>query len=332
MSDDALRFGSMPYDQFRGLIEGRVTIGGTPVRYTTSTLATEIFERMIRRREFDVAELGWTYYLRTLDSDAPPFIALPVFPARVFRQSAIFVSTASGIERPADLAGARVGEFATYGHDAGVWAKGIFADEHGIAPGAMHWVIGGLDRPMAPIDYIPFRHPGDVDVRGTPAGADLGKLLEAGELDALISGNVPRAILDHSPRVRRLFPDYRAVEEDYYRRTGIFPPAHLLVMRRELVEQRPGLARLVYDACTASKAEAMQHQALGRATNFVTAMQPWMNDLADRDADLLGADPWAYGVAANRIAAGTFLRYHHEQGLSRRFTVDEVFAPELQET
>ena len=110
MKTNPLRFGSMPYDQFRGLLEGRVPINGAPVQYTISTLATDIFERMIRGREFDVAELGLTYYLRTLDSAERPFIALPIFPARVFRQSAIFVSTASGIEHTADRDNALLGE------------------------------------------------------------------------------------------------------------------------------------------------------------------------------------------------------------------------------
>ncbi|GAB3808973.1 4,5-dihydroxyphthalate decarboxylase [Humibacter antri] len=327
-----LRFGSMPYDQFRGLIDGRVTIDGAPVASTTSTLATEIFERMIEHHAFDVAELGLTYYLRTLDAEERPFVALPIFPARVFRQSSVFVNTASGIEHPADLAGARAGEFATYGHDAGVWVKGILRDEHGVDPGSMRWVIGGLDRPMTPLDYIPFRHPDGVDVRMAPPGADLSAMLEAGELDVLFSGNVPRPILERSPRVRRLWPDYRHVEEDYYRRTGIFPPAHVLVMRSELVEERPGIARQVYDACARSKAEALQRGTLGRVTNFATDMLPWANDLADRDTELLGDDPWAYGVARNRKAVDTFLRYHSEQGLSPRFAVDELFAPELLDT
>jgi len=279
-----------------------------------------------------VAELGLTYFLRTLDTEERPFLALPVFPARVFRQSAIFVNTSAGIARPEDLAGKRVGEFVMYGHDAGVWVKGILQDEHGVRPESIRWTVGGLDRPLAPIDYVPARHPDDVDVRTAPDGVDLATMLEAGELDALISGNVPHAFLQGSPRIARLFPNYRAVEEDYYRRTGIFQPAHVLVIRRELVQQRPGIARLVYDACTASKEQALQRQALGRVVNFATEMLPWENDLADHDAAVFGDDPFAYGVAANRTALEAFLRYHHEQGLSRHFTAQDTIVPELWET
>ncbi|WP_227488065.1 type 2 periplasmic-binding domain-containing protein [Brachybacterium subflavum] len=327
-----LRFGSMPYDQLRGLIDGSVTVDGRPVQYTTSTLATEIFEGAIVRREFDVAELGLTYFLRTLDTEEHPFLALPIFPARLFRQSAVFINTDAGITRPEDLTGKRVGEFVMYGHDAGVWAKGILHDEHGVRPETMHWTTGGLDRPLVPADYVPARHAAGVDVQSAPQGADLGRMLEEGQLDALVSGNVPRAFLERSPSITRLFPDYRGVEEDYYRRTGIFPPAHVLVIRRELVEERPGIARLVYGACTASKNQALRRQTLGRVVNFATELLPWANSLADRDVDVLGNDPFAYGVAANRTALDTFLRYHHEQGLSRRFSVEEVMVPELRQT
>src|SRR5690625_6907331 len=136
---------------------------------------------MIRRREFDVAELGLTYFLRTLDTEERPFLALPVFPARVFRRSAIFVNTSAGIARPEDLAGKRVGEFVMYGHDAGVWAKGILQDEHGVRPESIRWTVGGLDRPLAPIDYVPARHPDDVDVRTAPDGVDLATMLRSEE-------------------------------------------------------------------------------------------------------------------------------------------------------
>ncbi|RKR76458.1 4,5-dihydroxyphthalate decarboxylase [Frondihabitans australicus] len=337
MSPARLRFGSMPYDMLRGLIDGDVTVDGDRVEYTTCDLATDVFEPMIRDQAFDVAELGLTYYLRTLDAAAaagttPPFVALPVFPARVFRQSSIFVREGGGIDRPADLAGRRVGEFALYGHDAGVWAKGVLADEFGVDPASMSWIVGGLERSLPPADYVSQPRPDGVAVSTATRGADLGAMLEQGEIDALFSGNVPRAVLEGSPRVRRLFVDYRSVEQEYFARTGIFPPAHVLVMRRDLVEARPGLAHAVSDACAEAKARAQERATLGRVTNFATSMLPWLNDLADRDAALLGPDPFAFGVAANRVAIETFLRYHHEQGLSRRFAVDEVFAQELLDT
>lgn len=205
-------------------------------------LVSDIFEGMVRDRAFDVAELGLTFYLRTLDLEDPPFVALPVFLARQFRHSAIFVNTASGIERPQDLAGRTIGEFATYGHDAGVWAKGILSDEFGVTPEQSRWVVGGFDWPMAPFDFVPQPHPANVDVTWAPEGKALGPMLEAGEVDAFISADAPRCVLDGSPKVARLFPDYVPVERDYYRRTGIHPIMHTVVVRKELLDRHPGLA------------------------------------------------------------------------------------------
>ena len=132
------------------------------------------------------------------------------------------------------------------GHDAGVWPKGILSDEYGVTPDQSRWIVGGLDWPMKPIDFIPHLHPANVEVTWAPAGTDLGAMLEAGEIDALISANVPKCVLSKSPKVARLFPDYIAVEREYYQRTGIFPIMHTVVIRRDLVAQHPDLARTIY--------------------------------------------------------------------------------------
>jgi 4,5-dihydroxyphthalate decarboxylase len=140
-----------------------------------------------------------------------------VFPTRHFRHSAIYVNRSSGISRPQDLVGKTIGEFATYGHDGGIWPKGILADEYGVTPAQSRWVIGGTDWWMPPFGFIPFVHPDDVDVELTPEGKQLGPMLEAGEIDALISAVVPGCVMAGSPQVAQLFPDYETVEREYYR-------------------------------------------------------------------------------------------------------------------
>jgi 4,5-dihydroxyphthalate decarboxylase len=112
--------------------------------FHTAKIVTEIFEGMIRERKYDVSELGLSYFLRTFESDDPPFLAIPVFPQRCFRHSAIYINVASGIRNPEDLAGKTIGELAMYGHDAGVWPKGILSDEFGVRPEECRWIIGGL--------------------------------------------------------------------------------------------------------------------------------------------------------------------------------------------
>lgn len=322
------------YDNARPLLDGDVAIEGVDATFITTPVVTEIFERMIRGREFDVSELGWTYYLRTLDFDDPPFVALPVFPNRQFRHSAVYVNLASGITHPTDLIGKTVGEFATYGHDAGFWPKGILADDFGVTPERCRWVIGGLDWPMPPIDFIPFLHPADVDVTRAPHGTDLGKMLDDGEIDALISADVPQCVLTGSPRVGLLFPDYENAEREYYRRTGIFPAMHTLVIRRDLAAERPDLVRDVYDGFCKSRDAAAGRYRRGRIFNNMDhCMVPWFPRLLDENQSLFADDWFPYGIDANKTMIDTLLRYHYEQGLSKRhLTREDVFVPELLDT
>jgi hypothetical protein len=330
MSDLHLKFGFWDYDRTRALANGTVKIDGVDATFHSTPIVSEIFERMIRQREFDVSELGLTFYLRTLDFDDPPFIALPVFPNRCFRHSAIYVNTASGITRPEDLAGKTVGEFAVYGHDAGVWPKGILSDEYGVTPDQCRWIVGRLDWPMKPIDFIPHLHPANIEVTSAPVGKDLGEMLEAGEIDALISANVPKCVLSRSPKVTRLFKDYESAEREYYQRTGIFPIMHTVVMRKELLKQHPGLARAVYQGFCNAKEVAMEQYRKGLIFNNMGIMIPWLSNLIDEDRRVLGDDWWPYGIEANRKAVDAFLRYHFEQGLSRRrLTCEDIFVPEL---
>ena len=156
-----------------------------------------------------------SYFPRTMDLDDPPFVAIPVFPNRRFRHSAVYVNKESGVEKPEVLAGKTVGELALYGHDAGVWPKGILSDEYSVTPEQCRWIVGGIDFSLKPIDFVPQPHPDNVDVTWADKDADLGEMLEAGEIDALISADVPKCVLEKSPKVGRLFEDYETVERDY---------------------------------------------------------------------------------------------------------------------
>jgi hypothetical protein len=199
-----------------------------------------------------------------------------------------------------------------------------------VTPDQCSWVIGGGDAPMAPFDFVPLRHPADVDVRPAPSGQALGQMLEAGEIDALISAAVPQCVLDGSPNVARLFPDYESVERDYHRRTGIFPIMNTVVIRKELLASHPGLVQSVYQGFREAKDAAMDRYQNGRSRDHMDVMIPWFTPLFDRNRHEFPADWWPYGVDANRTTIDTFLRYFFEQGLSnRRLTCEDIFAPEL---
>lgn len=325
-----LNFAYWNYDRTRALTDGTVRIDGVDLSYRSDVIVSDIFERMVRDREFDVSELGLTFYLRTLDLDEPPFIAIPVFPNRFFRHSSVFVNKAAGIASPGDLAGKTVGELLTYGHDAGVWAKGILADDFGITPDRCRWIVGGADRPQKPHDFIPQPHPANVDVSAAAPGQALGPMLESGEIDALFSAIVPQCVLKGSPKVGRLFEDYERVEREYFTRTSIFPIMHTVVIRRDVHEKHPGLARAVYQGFCEAKDLAVKQYLGARMFHQAPAMIPWLAHLLEENRSLMGDDWWPYGIAANRKTLDAFLRYHFEQGLSkRRLTCEEIFVPEL---
>jgi len=319
------------YEHTQALFDGRVRIDGVDAAFHTAPLVSDIFRGMVEGR-YDVAEFGLTYFLRTFDLPDAPFLALPIFPNRNFRHSAVFVNTAAGIDKPQDLAGKTIGEFALFGHDAGVWPKGILSDEYGVSAQQCRWVIGGTDHPIPAFDWIPQPHPAGLDVRHAAEDQTLGAMLESGEIDALISVDVPRALLAGSAKVARLFPDYEAVERDYYRRTGIFPPMHIVAVRRELAGQTDVL-RSVYQAFVEAKNLA-EHRYLSDAPKqHMSLITPWFSSLFEANRRLLGQDWWPYGLAANRKAIDTFLRYHHEQGLSQHLmTSQDIFVPEFLDT
>lgn len=328
-----LQVGLWPYDHTRSLINGTTPIEGVDAQFHEHHIVSDIFEQMIRHHAYGVSELGLTFYLRTLEADEPPFIAIPVFPNRHFRHSAIYVNADSGIETPHDLIGKTIGEFATYGHDAGIWPKGILADEYGVTPNQCRWVIGGTDWYMPPFDFIPFKHPADVDVSLTAPGQQLGAMLEAGEIDALITAVVPQAVMNGSPNVRQLFPDYVSAERDYYARTGIYPMMHTVVIRRDLLREHPELARRTFDAFIASRDVALQSYERGRFEHQMGTMLPWFDTFYEDTRSVLKQDWWPYGVTANRTAVDTFLRYSFEQGVAdRRWAVEDIFVTDLLDT
>ena len=333
MNNRQLDLAFADYDRTSALTNGAVTIEGVDASFHTARIVTEIFEGMICRRAYDVAELGWTYYLRTFADGPSPFVAVPVFPNRAFRHGAIYVNKASGIERPEDLAGKRIGELALYGHDAGVMPKGILSDEYGFRPERNRWIVGGIDFPIEPVDFVAHPVPDGVEVEWAGKGVDLGEMLDRGEIDALISADIPRCVLDGSPNVGHLFKNHPAAERDYFRRTGIFPIMHTVVVKRELAEQEPDIVRAVYRAFCEAKQQATERYVKGMTFNNMNVMLPWLTKLVQDNQELLGVDWWPYGIAANRAAIDAVLRYHHEQGLTRgRFNIEELFVPALLDT
>ena len=324
-----LRFGAQDYEHTRALFDGRVQAEGIELEHVELFPAVT-FERMLVQQAFEVSEMAMTIYVSSLDLDERPFVAIPVFPVRAFRHSAIYVSAKANIREPKDLIGRRMGEFAFYGHDAGLWPKGILSSEYGVPHDSFTYFYGGVGRPEPPQAWVPSRPP--AAIRGEHIGTDrtLDAMLEAGELDALVSAVTPPAVLNGASSVRRLFPDFERVERDYFRKTSIFPIMHTLVMRREVYERDPWIGQALYQAFAEAKLLALQRYMRAAFINHTTFTMPWITAHVAEVRGLLGDDWWPYGLEANRNVLDTFLRYHHQQGLSKRqYAPEDLFLPEL---
>ena len=315
------------YDRTRALADRSVQPDGIDLVYLTQPVE-ETFFRMLRHREFDCSEMSLSSYTASLDAEDPPFIAIPVFPSRFFRHSCIFVSAKSSIRKPEDLKGKRVG-VPEYQMTAPVWIRGILSDDHGVSVTDVEHCPGGEEEPGRD-EKIRLNLPGAIRLRPIGPAQTLSRMLADGELDALVTARAPSTFHSQPDKVKRLFPDYVEQEKAYYRRTRIFPIMHTVVIRRDVYRANPWVAQSLYKAFTAAKAKAfeMYHQ-----TAALPAMLPWLVAHVDETRREMGEDWWPYGLEPNRHVLDTFLRYHHEQGLSkRRLTPDELFAPEAMES
>ena len=316
-----LRFNGVAYDRTLALIAGQVQPEGIELEYVVD-LPNPIFRRMFSTDEFDGSELSSSNFIIERARGDDRFVALPIFPSRVFRHNSIYVNVAAGIQRPEDLRGKRVG-VPEYCQTANFWARGILRDEYGVRPEDLRWVRGDTEKLDLPL-------PASLDLTQAPPGSNISDMLDAGEIDALISPRVPACLTAGSPRVRRLFPDYAKVEADYFQRTGYFPIMHLVALRRHVYERDRSIARRLYDAFLESKRRA--YEMIGNGV-FLTTSLPLQIAYVEETRALFGDDPFPYGVARNRRTLEAVARYVHEQGMADRvLSVEEIIVPELLDT
>jgi 4,5-dihydroxyphthalate decarboxylase len=315
------------YDRTHALADGRVQPEGIELIYLNQPVE-ETFFRMMRFGEFDCSEMSLSSYVASLGRDQPPFIAIPAFPSRYFRHSCIFVSAKSGIRKPEDLKGKRIG-VPEYQMTAPVWIRGILSDDYGVKVTDVQHFSGGEEEPgrdeKQKIDL-----PSTIQLKPIPVTKTLSGMLADGELDALVTARAPSTFKSKPDAVKRLFPDYVAKEKEYYKRTKIFPIMHTVVIRRDVHAKNPWVAQSLYKAFVAAKKIAYDMYA---QTAAMTTMLPWTSAHAEEARTEMGDDWWPYGLAPNRHVLETFLRYHHEQGLSKRlFKPEELFARETLES
>ena len=318
-----ITFACGPYDRMEALNLGIIQPEGIDLRYIAIQSSPEIFARMIKTRSFDVAEMSLAHYFIMRTHGEFPYMAIPVFPSRVFRHGYIFVNKHAGISTAKDLEGKRIG-VQEYRQTAGVWVRGILQHEFGVNLDSVKWIEGGVNEPRAPDDDMDLRPTRDLSLEIIPGDRTLNDMLEAGEIDAYYGARRPNA-LDSGQNVVRLFPDYRELEKDYYRKTGFHPIMHTVVIREELFREHPWMAESLYKACEASKAWAMQQMKYSGAQRL---MLPWLfNEIAEME-ELMGKNAWAYGLEANRPILEAFMQYLVDQHfLEGPAPIDDLFAP-----
>jgi 4,5-dihydroxyphthalate decarboxylase len=240
----------------------------------------------------------------------------------MFRHSFVFCNTKSGIKAAKDLEGRRVGVLA-YGQTAAVWIRGILKDEYGAAWEKMCWFVGGLEEPR-PQDELDERPAADFSLEFIGPGQTLNGMIESGDLDALL-GAIQPSCFGRSPHVERLFPNPRETEREYYRKTGVFPIMHTLVIRESVYKKDPWIAESLFRAFQQSKELCLQQARYSAALRYTL---PWLlADFEEMDA-VFGPDPWPYGLEANRKTLETLLRYLVDQALLEKpARLEELFAP-----
>ena len=325
MSKLQLSMATGHYDHLADLVSGRVRPEGIELQALHLPIE-EIFFRTFSFAEWDISEFSSAKYVSIIGSAGGDsrFTAIPVFPSRVFRQSGFYIATASGIRTAQDLTGRRVG-IPEWTQTAGIYARAYLQHQCGVPLAGIRWVQGGVNEAGRTEKVSLTLAPG-VGIEHIPDRA-LNDMLLAGDLDAIISAREPASFVAGDPRIARLWPDYRAIEEAYFRDTGIFPIMHLMVLKRDVVARYPWLAMNLLQAFEQAKANSLQR--LSTIVNSPIAI-PWSYHALRSAQEVFGSDLCPYGIEPNRRTLEAFLQYCHEQGVTHRLVpIDELFPPEV---
>jgi len=324
MADLPLTLACWDYDRTRPLLDGRVRPEGIDLNIQVMRPRV-IFSRMLQHQEFDVSELSLSSYMTLVARGDCPFVAVPVALSKIFRHSCIYVRNGAGIQEPRDLKGKRAGTI-NYTSTGVVFMRGMLQHEYGLLPEDAHWFAGQLNASTELVQPVAVSLPPNVKLDFLSQGQTLEGMLHDGELDALFSLYIPELFEQGSPAIARLFPNFKEVEQDYYRRTGIFPIMHTVVVRRDVYDQHPWVVQSIYKAFCQARDLAVNGLY---DTDALRISLPWLVDHVEETWRVLGKDFWAYGLEPNRPTLEALAQYLVEQGFApRQVRPDELFAPE----
>ena len=323
MSKLSLTVAVSRYDHVADVLNGVVPVQGVDLNVLNLPLH-DIFFRFVQFKEFDVAEISMAKYVSMISQGDDALIALPVFPSRVLRHSAIYVRADGPVKTPKDLANRRVG-VPEWAQTAGVYARGLLAEEYGVDLASIQWVQAGQDQPGRQ-EKVPLKLPAGLSIRAV-ADKSLADMLVDGELDAALMAQPPVRYLQGHNNIVRMFPDWLAAEQQYAEKSKILPIMHTVAMRKAIVEEHPWVAVNLFKAFEEAKKRSVE-RVLYAGMTYVPIL--WGFEHARRTQGLFDGEYWPYGVEGNRHTLEAFLRYAHEQGVCHRLLkVEELFPAQV---
>jgi len=323
MANVKLRFASGLYDRMLPLYTKDVRPEGIDLEFIVEEDPRAIFDRMVREQAYDLSEMSSSEFIQRTSRGQCPFVALPVFPSRVFRQGYIVINRKSGIRSAKDFEGRRIG-VQLHTMTAAVFIRGLLQHEYGVDLSTIHWVQGAMDTPgtHGSPTVLPMLKP--VDLTINTSQYSLSELLERGDVDAIVGATLPKA-LGRNPDIVRLFPDYAQQEAAYYKKTKIFPIMHMVAIRKEVYERNPFIGKSLYRSFCDAKALALKHMRFTGAPRY---MLPWLMPALEQIDELFGGDPWPYGIEANRPTLEALVTYLAEHGIiAEKMRLEDLFVP-----
>jgi 4,5-dihydroxyphthalate decarboxylase len=318
-----LTFASALYDRMQPIYTGEVPVDGIDLNFIRIEQPRPIFDRMSGGQEFDVAEYSSSEYIQRYANKHCPFVAIPVFPSRCFRHAFIGINRESGITKPKDLAGKRIG-VALYTMTAAIFIRGLLQHEYGVDFSNVTWVQGAINDKGshgAPT-VLPLLKP--IKIEQGPPNKSLDDLIQEGAIDATMGTSMPESFRTN-PNVARLFPNFVELEKEYYKRTKIYPIMHLVAIKKSIYEKYPFVATSLFNAFQRAKEIALTRMYNERALRY---MLPWLPRDIDEIHEFFDGDPWPYGVEENRPTLEALVTYLCDQNLiAKPVPLEELFAP-----
>ncbi len=308
------------YDRTAPLQKGVVRPDGIDLNVLTMT-PSDIFLRMSRFQEFDVSEMSMGTHCYLLGTGESPFVGIPAYLSRAFRHAMVYYNVDSGIEKPEDLNGKRIA-VREWGMTAVVWIVGILAEEYGLDIRSVDWVAVKEAR-------VPIRMPEGARIRYMKSGQNLSDLLDTGQVDVVLIHQPLACFTEGSARIKRMFPDYKDREIEYFRRSGVHPIMHCVVLRKDIYQRHRWVLGSMYEALI--EARRLAFQALSN-TQTLSTMIPFLPSAVDETRLIFGDDFWPYGMDKNRPALEKLITYAHQQGLTpHRLNIEDLFGESVRD-